>query len=114
MARSAGWPHVEVSETDEELRVVAELPGLGERDIEVTLHDGMLTLKGEKKSESQGAVYSERQHGRFELDAARFRCRSRQGYRGIQEPCSNDHCGLEAGGPTSSKAHRDQRGMICR
>ena len=111
---SAGWPHVEVSETDEELRVVAELPGLGERDIEVTLHDGMLTLKGEKKSESQGAVYGERWHGRFEFDAARSRCRSRQGYRGIQEPCSNDHCGLEAGGPTASKAHRDQRGMICR
>jgi HSP20 family protein len=54
---SAGWPNVEVSETDKELRVVPELLGLEERDIEVTLHDGMLTLKGEKKSESPGAVY---------------------------------------------------------
>ena len=48
------------------MRVVAEVPGLEEKDIEVTLHNGMLTLRGEKKSESQGAVYSERWHGRFE------------------------------------------------
>jgi HSP20 family protein len=63
---SGGWPHVEVSETDDHVRVVAEVPGLEEKDIEVTLHNGMLTLRGEKKSESQGAVYSERWHGRFE------------------------------------------------
>jgi HSP20 family protein len=63
---SAGWPHVEVTDTADNVKVVAELPGLEEKDIEVTLHDGMLTLKGEKKSESQGSVYSERWHGRFE------------------------------------------------
>jgi HSP20 family protein len=63
---SAGWPHIEVNETDDDVKVVAELPGLEERDIEVTLHNGTLTLKGEKKSESRGAVYSERWHGRFE------------------------------------------------
>lgn len=63
---SAGWPHIEVRETNDDVRVVAELPGLEEKDIDVTLHDGMLTLKGEKKSESQGSVYSERWHGRFE------------------------------------------------
>jgi HSP20 family protein len=63
---SAGWPHVEVSETDDDVRVVAELPGLQEKDIEVTLHNGLLTLKGEKKSESRSAVYSECWQGRFE------------------------------------------------
>jgi HSP20 family protein len=63
---SAGWPHVEVNEGDKDIKVVAELPGLEEKDIEVTLHNGLLTLKGEKKSESQGSVYSERWHGRFE------------------------------------------------
>src|SRR6266480_4043549 len=46
---SAGWPHVEVSETDDDVRIVAELPRLEEKDIEVTLHDGVLTIKGEKK-----------------------------------------------------------------
>jgi HSP20 family protein len=65
-AWSAGWPHLEVNETHDDVKVVAELPGLDEKDIELTLHNGMLTLKGEKKSEAQGAVYSERWHGRFE------------------------------------------------
>ena len=63
---TAGWPHVEVGETEQEVKVVAELPGLEEKDLEVTLHDGVLTLGGEKKGESSGAVYSERWHGRFQ------------------------------------------------
>src|SRR5947209_14290301 len=63
---SGGWPHVEVSETEDNVKVVAEIPGLEQKDIEVTLHNGILTLRGEKKSENQGAVYSERWHGRFE------------------------------------------------
>lgn len=61
-----GWPHVDISETDQELKLVAELPGMEEKDVELTLHEGLLTLKGEKKTETSGAVYSERWHGRFE------------------------------------------------
>src|SRR6267378_3240318 len=65
-AGAAGpWPHVEVSDGDNEVKIVAELPGMEEKDIEVTLQEGMLTLKGEKKSESNGAAYSERWHGQF-------------------------------------------------
>ena len=63
---AGGWPHVEVSETDGEVKVVAELPGLEEKDIEVTLQEGVLTLRGEKQAKSEGAVYSERWHGRFQ------------------------------------------------
>ena len=63
---TAAWPRVEVVETEQEVKVVAELPGLEEKDLEVTLHDGVLTLSGEKKAESSGAVYSERWHGRFQ------------------------------------------------
>ena len=63
---SGGWPHVEVSDNDDEVKVVAELPGLDEKDIDVSLQEGMLTIKGEKKSENQNAVYSERWHGQFE------------------------------------------------
>ena len=50
---SANWPNVEVSETDKELRVVAEVPGIEEKDIEVLLDDGTLTLRGEKTSETE-------------------------------------------------------------
>ena len=64
---SAGtWPHVEVSETDNEVKLVAELPGMEEKDIEVNFHDGLLTLQGEKKTETNDAVYSERWHGQFQ------------------------------------------------
>src|ERR1051325_10288549 len=50
------WPHVEVSETDNEVKLVAELPGMEEKDIELNFHDGLLTLKGQKKTESKDSV----------------------------------------------------------
>ena len=64
----SGWPSVDVEETDKEYRVTAELPGLDERDVEVLLHDGLLTVRGEKKfeSENRNRTYSERFYGRFE------------------------------------------------
>lgn len=40
-----GWPRIEVLETDTELRVSAEVPGLEEKDVEVLLGDDVLTLK---------------------------------------------------------------------
>jgi HSP20 family protein len=44
-------PSVDVSETDQEIRIVADLPGVSEKDVEVTLSGDMLTIKGERKSE---------------------------------------------------------------
>lgn len=66
--RSAGWPHVELGETDKEIRVTAELPGLDEKDVEITVEDGALTLRGEKRSEveDKDRGYTERSYGRFE------------------------------------------------
>jgi HSP20 family protein len=63
-----GWPSMDVEETDKEYRVTAELPGLEERDVEVLLQDGLLTVRGEKKleSENRNRTYSERFYGRFE------------------------------------------------
>ncbi len=46
-------PKINVSETDKELRVVAELPGLDEKDVSATLDNDMLVIKGEKKSERE-------------------------------------------------------------
>jgi HSP20 family protein len=65
---NGGWPSVEVSETENDIRVTAEVPGLEEKDIEVLLDDGVLTLRGEKKSETEdtGRQFSERYYGRFE------------------------------------------------
>src|SRR3712207_9539932 len=49
--RTMGWPQVEVSETDKDLRISAELPGMDEKDVEVLMGAGVLTIRGEKKSE---------------------------------------------------------------
>lgn len=66
--RSTGWPDIEVSETDKDIRVAAELPGLDEKDVEVLLDADILTLRGEKRSESEDKErqFSERFYGRFE------------------------------------------------
>jgi HSP20 family protein len=66
--RNGVWPSAEFSETDKEIRVTAEVPGLEENDIEVLLEDGVLTLRGEKKSETEDKdrQFSERYYGRFE------------------------------------------------
>jgi HSP20 family protein len=63
-------PDVDITETDKEFQVTAELPGMDEKDIEVTYFDGGLTIKGEKRQEREverGDYYrSERQFGAFE------------------------------------------------
>ena len=68
MGRMSGWPNVEVTETDKDVRVSAELPGLDDKDVEVLINDGILTIRGEKKSdiEDKERAFSERYYGRFE------------------------------------------------
>ena len=46
-------PRVDVSETDKDVLVTAEMPGLEEKDIEVTLSGGNLSVRGEKKAEKE-------------------------------------------------------------
>lgn len=46
-------PKLNISETDSNYKVVAELPGLEEKDFEVTVEDNILRIKGEKKFETQ-------------------------------------------------------------
>jgi len=85
--RGGAWPSLELGETDREVRVTAEVPGLGERDIELFVEDGALTLRGERKSETEEHGYSERFYGRFErriglpanVDEAQARAEFRDG-----------------------------------
>src|SRR3981189_37163 len=66
--RTASWPSVEISETDKEYRVSADLPGLEEKGVDVLFSDGVLTIRGEKKSEVEDKErhFSERFYGSFE------------------------------------------------
>jgi len=71
-ALGAFSPHVDVSETDDEVRVRAELPGMSEQDVDVTVANGVLTIQGEKRTESteerEGVQYSECSYGSFHRD----------------------------------------------
>ena len=68
-----GWvPRVEILETDAELVLTAELPGLVKENVEITFENEMLTIRGEKKEEKKeekngGAKYHvwERSYGEF-------------------------------------------------
>jgi HSP20 family protein len=62
-------PHMDVRETREAFEIAAELPGLDEKDVHVTVRGDVLTIAGEKKAEKtedKGAVHlSERSYGSF-------------------------------------------------
>ncbi len=68
LGRMPAWPSVEVIQSDKDVRISAELPGLDEKDVEVLMGDGILTIRGEKKSEIEDKerAFSERYYGRFE------------------------------------------------
>jgi HSP20 family protein len=51
--RAAAAPGFEVSETDDEIRVKAELPGMDEKDIAVSLDENVLTIRAERKEEHE-------------------------------------------------------------
>jgi HSP20 family protein len=65
---TGGWPNIEVSETDQEVKVTAELPGLEDKDVQVELANGELAIRGEKQTETEDKdrLFSERYYGRFE------------------------------------------------
>ena len=66
--RMPAWPSVEVIQSDKDIRISAELPGLDEKDVEVLVDNDALTIRGEKRSETQDQErrFSERHYGRFE------------------------------------------------
>ena len=62
------WPRLELSETDKAVTVSAELPGLSEKDVQVEIANGVLSIRGEKKAErsDESKFVSERYYGSFE------------------------------------------------
>ncbi len=69
LVTSKFMPRVDVREDEKEFRVTAELPGMDEKDIELTLSGDSLTIKGEKQEETEdkgkGYYCTERRYGSF-------------------------------------------------
>jgi HSP20 family protein len=65
MSRSL-MPSIDINETDDgKMIVTAELPGVKEQDVDISVDDQMLTISGEKKSEMQSGKGSEHRSERF-------------------------------------------------
>jgi HSP20 family protein len=62
-------PNIDISETDKAIEVSAEMPGLERNDVEISIEDDTLTIRGEKKIEEdqkdKNVQHSERRYGVF-------------------------------------------------
>jgi HSP20 family protein len=62
-------PRVDIKEEDTRFAIIADIPGVDPKDIEITMEKGILSIKGERKSESTGEngklTRTERSHGAF-------------------------------------------------
>jgi HSP20 family protein len=94
---SGATPAVDVFEDKENFVVKAELPGMQKKDIDVSLHDGTLSISGERTEEKveNGEVYrSERFFGRFQrsvalpasVDAAKIKAQYKDGVLTVTLP----------------------------
>ena len=81
-------PSVDVSESDKEVEVKADLPGMDEKDIEVSLSNGVLTIKGERKAEKEDKDEKKSFH-RIERSYGLYR-------RSISLPCEIDENKVKA------------------
>ena len=63
-------PSMDVTETDKQIEITAELPGLEEKDVQINVADNLLTIRGEKKAEKEEKDKDyrliERSYGSFE------------------------------------------------
>jgi HSP20 family protein len=79
-------PKIEVSETDKQIEISAEMPGLERKDVDISIEDDMLTVRGEKKLEEEkkdkNVQHSERSYGVF--------------YRVLQLPSGVDPSAIQA------------------
>src|SRR3546814_978902 len=101
---AAPFPAVERVDDDKAYRLTAELPGLSEQDIAVSIADGVLDISGEKKEESErkdkGYLYSERRYGSF--------------HRQVSLPSDVDQNGITAQFKDRSEEHTSELQSLMR
>ncbi|MBN2030540.1 Hsp20/alpha crystallin family protein [bacterium] len=66
------YPQIDMIETDKDIKITAELPGLDNKDIDITLSNNILILRGEKQKEKEekgsNTIHVERRYGAFQRD----------------------------------------------
>lgn len=99
----SGWsPTLDVFQNDDNVTVKVELPGMKKEDISIALHDGILTISGERKFEEQSGTgenfRSERFFGKFHrsvalptaVDAAKVKASYKDGILEVTLPKSEE------------------------
>lgn len=96
-------PALDIVERDKEYVVTAELPGINEDHVNISLKDNVLTIRGEKKSEhtedSDNCYYNERTYGEFQrmirldsdIDSKNVEANYENGILAIHLPKSKDN-----------------------
>jgi HSP20 family protein len=95
-------PQVDIEDKGKELKVSVELPGMDQEDVEVSLTDDALTIRGEKKTEEtkedDGYYLSERSYGSFhrviplpvEIESGKVKAKFKKGVLTIKLPKSEN------------------------
>ncbi|WP_193171182.1 Hsp20/alpha crystallin family protein [Nisaea nitritireducens] len=95
-------PTTDMKESDTQISITTELPGMGEDDVEVTVKSGTLTVKGEKteekRDEKDNYHLTERRYGQFQrsfklpenIDEAKIKASFDKGVLTITMPKSKD------------------------
>ena len=97
---AGGWPQIEVSEKGDQLKITAELPGVEEKDVDVSIDEGVLCIRGEKRAEieDRDRHFTERSYGMFErriplgrdIDEAKVSATFKNGVLSVTAPKSPD------------------------
>jgi len=67
LSRAGAWPPMAMWEDDDQITIEAELPGVLEQDVDMTVHNGMLFIRFERKPEpGRRYLYNDWSYGRFE------------------------------------------------
>jgi HSP20 family protein len=82
-------PSIDVSETDKEIEITAELPGLERKEIEISLDDNVLTIRGEKKFQEEQKDEKNKNYRMSERSYGMF-------YRTMEQPNGIDPASIQA------------------
>ena len=85
LAEPSVWPSLELSQTENEVKVTAELPGMNERDVELFVDEGMLTIRASGRARPRrrairsASTAASRAGSRFRAQSTRKIARRRSG-----------------------------------